>query len=659
MPRSLRLAVAALFALGLSARAADVVGPAGAPETPGALGAPRVEAPQLPALDIPALPQSVVPGAENLGAPAQTLPQPAAGAAASAAQAGAIVPALGVTPAPASQAPQQAVPAAPLRSSPDLGTNSAQRTVEALAQRSAAQPASDASASGSAAAFDGARSEGDASGATLRVHEHDGVPHLHSYHQDEPAPAPGADLVRRQPPVQIPDRLKPLLPSAQDPATWTGLITLHLHSVYSDGTMEPEALVQLAYDKGVRELAVSEHDTTASTLRAWKKARELGMTYHTAVEFTARGGAHIGGVDIDIADPKVKDLLARVHDARYLRAKDVVEYLNGPKVVEDLEKQSQQPEERWENDADGKSSKVVLPAGRNSASEALRRLKDFRARGGVIKLEDVVAQSRHNEGGTIEFPHIARVLLANGLIDSVDQAFDAFLKGAVGNRSAAPPDPTPEEVIDVIHSAGGKAILNHPYTVHGRDPAEQQRNIDQILDAGIDGIEVYRPSHATSANGKRKADERAAGYLLEAEKRDLFAAPGADFHGTDTHLDTLVVWMPKVLAAQLQQRLGASNAAAIARLEQLERAGSQPPTPTGAAALLAAPLLSSSLTLNDIPWIAFVPAGLLGALFALGMSDWFKRFELKHKLLSDMMLLALAVGFAGSLFGIMWTRLGL
>lgn len=672
-----RAAAAALLAV--SAGAVELKSPVGGPEgaamppaavpasgVVGPLDTPSLSVPQAPETGIPALPPSAVAPEAGAAAPSAEAVPAAAGDAARVlpgASAAAAADASSIPQAPASAG---AAKAAPGPVAPAASPEARQAPTARAQAASAGTPSgldgdsSESAAAASGAAFDGSREDSRASGPTLAVERHDGQPHLHSYQAGE---TPSADMRRRPPqPFPIPDRFKDLVPSARNPASWTGLITLHLHSVYSDGTMEPEALVQLAYDKGVRELAVSEHDTTASTLRAWKKASELGMIYHPAVEFSANGGVHIGGVDIDISNPRVVALLARVRAARYQRAKEIVDYLNGPQIVEALKKLSDKPEDKWGPGADGQWGKTTLPPGHNSASEALRRLLDFRARGGSIKLDDVVAQSRYAEGGTIEVPHIARVLLADGLIDSVDAAYDAFLKGDPGGGpSSASADPSPDEIISVIHAAGGKAILNHPYTVHGRTPQESEARAYAILQQGMDGIETYRPIKATSQAGKNRADERAAKYLTWAEQLNLFSAPGADFHGTDTHLDTIQVWMPKTLAGVLQDRLKDSHAAAIAALERLDKAAAQPPSPAAGAApaLLALPLAASApLTLDHFPWIALLPAGLLLAFAVVGTSPWFKRFEVKHAVLADLLLLALAAGFAVTSFGLMfrfWT----
>lgn len=413
-------------------------------------------------------------------------------------------------------------------------------------------------------------------------------------------------------PVVVPGHLEPLLPSRMDPKTWSPEVTLHLHSIYSDGTMTPEALVDLAASKGVRSFALSDHDTTAGIMRAWKRAKELGLDFHPSIEATARGGAHIGAVDVDVTNPRLVALLERVRAARLQKAVDIVANLN------------------------------ALPA--------------LRDKGITITIEEVRALSMHDEGGTIELPHVARALLAHGLISNVDEAFDTLLKDDV-LKHTAPPDPTVEEWLSVIKAAGGKAFLNHPYTVRGQDDAEKDRVAHAMLKKGFDGVEVYRPIKATSPEGKRRADERAAKYLTWIDELGLLAGNGADFHGTDTHLDALVVWMPKVLAKQLEEGLKDAQARAIAALERLDGQAAAPkktpPTPMAGAALLG---LASSQGPHDLSWLIFIPPALLLLFAIVSSAPWFKEMTREWPRVSDFVLFALAVSFAASCYLILLAK---
>lgn len=393
----------------------------------------------------------------------------------------------------------------------------------------------------------------------------------------------GADDVSLRawtPPAQYRD----LVPSERlkNPDNWTPETTLHLHSVFSDGTMEPEAVMQLAYDHGVRDVALSDHDSVAGVMRAWKKAKTLGMRFHPAIELSARGGVHVGAVDLDITNAQLTDLLARVRAKRLEFAEHVVSELN------------------------------KLPA----VQEA-----------GGITIDEVRAMSKHDEGGTIEVPHIARVLKAKGLIQNVDDAFDTYLKGDVMSNPNGTPDPTVDEVLAVIRAAGGKAFLNHPYTVRVSDPHASESVKDQailaVLEKGFDGIEVYRPIHAQGKPGWIRADQRAAKYLGWADQYNLVPGNGADFHGTDTHLNVVEVYMPKALAAKLEDSLKDANEAAIKVLERLESDLVSTKGPGSTVFSFAAfPLLMAASGASDLGGtvVACLIAAGLGGLISVWMN---------------------------------------
>jgi predicted metal-dependent phosphoesterase TrpH len=489
---------------------------------------------------------------------------------------------------------------------PDAKTPAAQPQLAALAQGVSGEGAG---ASGPAAkaddaigalssAFDGAKS----------LHSCAHCAHADDDHGDFPTDTQGNPFI-------VAGHLDPLLPSHMDPKTWTGALTLHLHSHFSDGTMTPAAVMDLAYSKGVRDVALSDHDTTAGILSAWKRAKELGMSFHPSAELTARGGVHIGAVDLDISNPELVALLARVRAMRYAKAAGMVANLNAlPELVE---------------------------------------------KGIVLTIDEVKAHSQHDAGGTIEIPHIARVLLDKGLIKTVDEAFDKYLKGDIFKTPGVEEDPTVDEVLAVIKAAGGKAFLNHPYTVRGKDDAEKDRNVVAILDKGVDGIEVYRPSHAESPDGKRRADQRAAKYLTWIDERGLLAGNGADFHGTDTHLDTLVVWMPKILAAQLQAGLKDANARALAVLERLD--GSAPVAPKTPPSKLSGFILAPALAMAaDNPWNmpiqAWMTIGFFAAL-AIFITGPLKAMDEKSPRLATLISVLLALGFAGSFYAFLLAKI--
>jgi predicted metal-dependent phosphoesterase TrpH len=99
------------------------------------------------------------------------------------------------------------------------------------------------------------------------------------------------------------------------------------------------------------------------------------------------------------------------------------------------------------------------------------------------------------------------------------EAFDLWLgqdRPAFVERAG----PSPEEVIGVLHGAGGIASLAHP----GRTKIDAR--IAPLRDAGLDAIEAYHSDH----------DEPTVhGYVATARQLGLLVSGGSDFHGHPGH----------------------------------------------------------------------------------------------------------------------------
>jgi predicted metal-dependent phosphoesterase TrpH len=118
--------------------------------------------------------------------------------------------------------------------------------------------------------------------------------------------------------------------------------------------------------------------------------------------------------------------------------------------------------------------------------------------------------------GSIGRPHIAQALVEHGATATIDEAFRRFI--GIG-RPAFVPKLTvgAEEVISVVHRAGGVAILAHPASSRVR-PDE----IGTLAELGLDGFELVHPKHTSNA---RKKLER----LID--DMGLLPSGGSDFHG--------------------------------------------------------------------------------------------------------------------------------
>ena len=147
---------------------------------------------------------------------------------------------------------------------------------------------------------------------------------------------------------------------------------------------------------------------------------------------------------------------------------------------------------------------------RTRAERIVQRLNELGVR---IALPAVLDQAA---GGAIGRPHIARAMIAEGWAVDFRDAFDRYL----GNGKAAfvPKDRLPvSEAIQLIHRAGGLAVLAHPGSAGTRE------RVEAFVGQGIDGLEVRHPSHTP---------EDVARLSALVEHFGLVPSGGSDWHGS-------------------------------------------------------------------------------------------------------------------------------
>ena len=129
-----------------------------------------------------------------------------------------------------------------------------------------------------------------------------------------------------------------------------------------------------------------------------------------------------------------------------------------------------------------------------------------------ITLDQVLKEAN---GGSLGRPHVAAAMVNHGLVSSKDQAFDRYL----GDRSPAfEPKPynAAADVIDMIHQVHGVAVLAHPGT------SLKEPVISKLVDAGLDGVEVFHPAHQAP---------QIEYYTELAGRYGLLQSGGSDSHG--------------------------------------------------------------------------------------------------------------------------------
>lgn len=265
------------------------------------------------------------------------------------------------------------------------------------------------------------------------------------------------------------------------------IVDLHVHSTESDGTLTPEEVVLAAKEAGLSAIALTDHDTVAGVAKAALVAATCGIELIPGIELsteyelpTAKKQSkevHIVGLYIDPSNP---ELIAKTSEFRNCRN------LRNAKIVDALQKE-----------------------------------------GFDITMDALLAE---NPDSVITRANIARYLYQHGAIKSVQEAFEKYIgdgcKCYVGRMKVSP-----MEAVELIHTAGGIAILAHPLLYH-MSTVTLQHLIDDLKSVGLDGIEAIYSTYTTG-------EEQFVKKL--AAKNNLLISGGSDFHGENKpaiHLGT-------------------------------------------------------------------------------------------------------------------------
>ena len=252
-----------------------------------------------------------------------------------------------------------------------------------------------------------------------------------------------------------------------------GTIDLHTHTTASDGSLTPRALIRLAAERGLKLIAVTDHDTTLGTADAQDEGRTVGVDVITGVELNCDlpdGHADILGYCFDIAAPALQTLLLEIRDARDGRARRMVDQL--------------------------------------------------RAIGADIEYDDVLAIAGD---GSVGRPHVAQALVAKGFVPDVSTAFERFI-GRHGPAYADRYRLTPEAACRAIRAAGGVPSLAHPVPPSDprSDPKSLRTFLPPLVEAGLGGLECYYSGYTTGTS---------SWLLALARHFGLIPTGGSDYHG--------------------------------------------------------------------------------------------------------------------------------
>jgi predicted metal-dependent phosphoesterase TrpH len=224
--------------------------------------------------------------------------------------------------------------------------------------------------------------------------------------------------------------------------------------------------VKLARSRGIKVMAVTDHDSIGGIDEALKEASNQpriivvpGVEINTDL---ASGELHVLGYFLDYTNPGLKAALGKIRESRVGRAEKMVEKLHGLGL--DVE---------WQ------------------------------------RIQDLA------KGESICRPHIAQAMLEKGYVTSEREAFDKYI-GRNGPAYVEREKIKPVDAVRIIEKAGGLPVLAHPADIQDLDSM-----LKELIAAGLVGMEVYYGQYDKPT---------VARLLQVANGYKLITTGGTDYH---------------------------------------------------------------------------------------------------------------------------------
>ncbi|HRE12279.1 MAG TPA: PHP domain-containing protein [Ignavibacteria bacterium] len=268
---------------------------------------------------------------------------------------------------------------------------------------------------------------------------------------------------------------------------------LHTHTHYSDGYHTPGELIQKAKTAGLTHLAITDHDNVDAIDEAIEIASRYDIELIPGTEISAEHNGketHILAYYFDHKNPELLDYLQNFRRERMKRAQKIVEKLN------DL--------------------------------------------GIAIQMQDVLSQVKGN--GSVGRPHIAVALIEGGFVNNYYDAFNKFI-GDDKPAYVKKPNISTKDAISLINRCGGLSFVAHP----GKS-MRHNNSLFEMIEFGIDGIEVVHPSHS-DYDIEYFRDITSQYFLLESG--------GSDFHGGRINDVSILgrYYIPEIKITAMKNRL--------------------------------------------------------------------------------------------------------
>ncbi|MTI67768.1 MAG: PHP domain-containing protein [Firmicutes bacterium] len=244
---------------------------------------------------------------------------------------------------------------------------------------------------------------------------------------------------------------------------------LHIHTTASDGKFTPKEVVDLAIKRKLDAISITDHDTTSGIQQAINQSKKYNsLEVIPGIELSSEHNGeeiHILGYYIDYKSSLLEDVTNKLKKLRIERAYKILKKLELISISIDTD-----------------------------------------------KIENIIAENNY-----IGRPHIAKLLIDEGYVNSMEEAFDSYL--GFGKKGYVPREKLSlEDSINLITKIGGYAVLAHPGLI--------KQNLEPILRKfKFQGIEIYHTKHTDMVIEKLN---------ILARRFNLIKTGGSDCHGNIT-----------------------------------------------------------------------------------------------------------------------------
>lgn len=262
----------------------------------------------------------------------------------------------------------------------------------------------------------------------------------------------------------------------------------HCHTDFSDGTLSPVALLDLAKSRALSGLSITDHDTLEAYETAIPYAQTLGIELIPGIELSSehqQHSVHVLGYAFDRHSNDLQNLCVQIKQDREERNVQILAKL---------------------------------------------------AKRGILLTWTMIQAEFPNR--ILGRPHIAHMMVKMGYAKTPQQAFDRYLSDSASCYVKGTL-PSAEHVINVIHRAGGLAIIAHPHLV------SPKRLINALVLLPFDGIEVYY--------GRRSPTQERP-WIALAKRQHWIMTGGSDYHGSRSYEQLGSAWTPEETFALFKER---------------------------------------------------------------------------------------------------------